>query len=140
MAGVNKVILVGNLGKDPEPKTLDNGVKLVKFSLATNEYYKTKTGEREEKTEWHNVICWRGLAETAEKILKRGSKIYLEGKIRNRSYDDKDGNKRYVTEIEADTFVTLDKKEAGESEDPRNGGYSEPTIEVPPSTDDDLPF
>ncbi len=138
MAGVNKVILVGNLGKDPESKTLDNGIKLVKFSLATNEYYKTKNGEREEKTEWHNVIAWRGLAETAEKILKKGSKIYLEGKIRNRTYDDKDGNKRYFTEIEADTFVTLDKKENTVGEDMSHTASNE--VDMQNAPDDDLPF
>jgi single-strand DNA-binding protein len=112
MAGVNKVILVGNLGKDPEVRHLEGGTTVASFTLATTESYKDKAGQRIDQTEWHNVVVWRGLAEVAEKYLKKGSSIYLEGKLRTRSYD-KDGQKRYATEIVADTFTMLGKKESG---------------------------
>ena len=88
MAGINKVILIGNLGKDPEIRTLESGAKVANFTLATSEFYKDKEGKRVEQTEWHNIVLWRTLAETAEKWLKKGEKIYLEGKIRTRSWDD----------------------------------------------------
>ena len=93
MAGVNKVILVGNLGKDPEVRHLENGAAVANFSVATTESYKDRnTGERRDQTEWHNVVLWRGLAEVAEKYLKKGSQVYIEGKIRTRSWEDKEGN------------------------------------------------
>ncbi|MCX6294880.1 MAG: single-stranded DNA-binding protein [Bacteroidetes bacterium] len=111
MAGVNKVILVGNLGKDPEVRYLEGGAAVANFSLATTETYKDKTGNRQEQTEWHNVVVWRGLAEIAEKYLKKGMTIYIEGKLRTRSWDDKEGHKRYTTEIVGDTFTILSKKE-----------------------------
>lgn len=109
MKGVNKVILVGNLGDEPEIKNLDNAVKVAKFSLATNETYKDPTGQSHTQTEWHNIVLWRGLAELAEKYLHKGSMIYLEGKIKTRNYEDKQGDKRYVTEIIGDQVVMLDK-------------------------------
>ena len=90
MAGVNKVILVGNLGKDPEVRYLDNGVAVANFSLATTENYKNKAGERVSQTEWHNIVLWRGLAEVAEKYLKKGASVYIEGKIKTRKWEDKD--------------------------------------------------
>lgn len=111
MAGVNKVILVGNLGKDPEIRHLEGGTAVAKFSLATTESYKDKSGQRIEQTEWHNVVVWRGLAEIAEKYLKKGMTIYVEGKLRTRSWDDKEGQKHYSTEIVGDTFTILSKKE-----------------------------
>ena len=89
MAGVNKVILVGNLGKDPEVRYLDNGVAVANFSLATTENYKNKAGERVSQTEWHNIVLWRGLAEVAEKYLKKGASVYIEGKIKTRKWEDK---------------------------------------------------
>lgn len=108
MAGVNKVILVGNLGKDPEVRHLESGAVVANFPLATSETYKDrKTGQRITQTEWHNVVIWRGLAEVAEKYLKKGSSVYVEGKLRTRSWDDKDGNKRYTTEIVADNMTML---------------------------------
>ena len=110
MAGVNKVILVGNLGKDPEVKYLDSGVAVANFSLATTENYKNKEGERVSQTEWHNVVLWRGLAEVAEKFLKKGSNIYIEGKIKTRKWEDKDGNTRYSTEILGDNMTMLGGK------------------------------
>ena len=110
MAGVNKVILVGNLGKDPEVKYLDSGVAVANFSLATTESYKNKEGERVSQTEWHNIVLWRGLAEVAEKYLKKGSSVYIEGKIKTRKWDDKDGKTRYNTEILADNMTMLGSK------------------------------
>ncbi len=106
MAGINKVILVGHLGQDPEVRTIDSGAKVARFTLATTESYKDKNGERKDITEWHNIICWRGLADIAEKFLNKGKMIYLEGKIRTRSWED-NGIKKYRTEIMADTFTML---------------------------------
>lgn len=111
MAGLNKVILVGNLGKDPEVRHLEGGTAVANFSLATSESFKDKSGQRVEQTEWHNIVVWRGLAEAAEKYLKKGMTIYLEGKLRTRSWDDKEGHKRYITEIVGDTFTIVNKKE-----------------------------
>ena len=134
MAGVNKVILVGNLGKDPEVKYLDNGVAVANFSLATTENYKNKKGERVSQTEWHNIVLWRGLAEVAEKYLKKGASIYVEGKIKTRKWEDKDANTRYNTEILADSMTMLGGKKDSE----------ENTINSPHETSsdkaDDLPF
>ncbi|MEC8853019.1 MAG: single-stranded DNA-binding protein, partial [Bacteroidota bacterium] len=110
MAGVNKVILIGNLGKDPEVRYLDSGVAVANFSLATTENYKNKEGERISQTEWHNIVLWRGLAEVAEKWLKKGSSVYIEGKIRHRKWEDKEGNTRYTTEILGDNMTMLGKK------------------------------
>ena len=115
MSGVNKVILLGNLGKDPEVRYLDNGVAVANFSLATTENYKNKQGERVSQTEWHNVVFWRGLAEVAEKYLKKGDSIYLEGKIRTRKWEDKEGNTRYSTEVLADNMTMLGKKNSQDS-------------------------
>lgn len=131
MAGVNKVILIGNLGKDPEVRYLDNGVAVANFSLATTENYKNKEGERVSQTEWHNIVLWRGLAEVAEKWLKKGSSVYVEGKIRTRKWEDKDGNTRYSTEILGDNMTMLGGKPS-----------SETSVEVALAKDkkDDLPF
>lgn len=118
MVGVNKVILIGNLGKNPDvvafPQDRNNEsasvVKKASFPLATTEYRKTKDGERVEQTEWHNVVCWRALAEIAEKILRKGTQLYVEGKLQTRSWEDKEGNKRYITEVVADNFTVLANK------------------------------
>ena len=109
MRGLNKVTLIGHLGKDPEVQTLEGGIVVAKFSLATTESYRDKEGNMQSETEWHTVVAWRNLAEVAGKYLRKGSHIYLEGKIKTRSYEDKDGNKKYVTEIIADSFIMLDK-------------------------------
>lgn len=109
---INKILLIGNCGKDPEFKTMDSGTAVAKFSLATNESYKDKSGEWQTQTEWHDIICWRHLAERAQSQLKKGSLVYVEGKLTHRSYDDKDGNKRYVTEVVAATFRLLEKRDA----------------------------
>ena len=108
MIGVNKVILIGNLGKDPEIISFDQ-VKKASFSLATTETHKTKDGVKIEETEWHNVICWRGLAEVAEKFLKKGTHLYVEGKIKSRIREDKEGNKKRVVEIVAENFKILNR-------------------------------
>lgn len=111
MSGVNKAILVGNLGKDPEVKTLDNGTKVANFSVATSEKWTDKTtGEVNEETEWHNVVLWKGLAEIAEKYLKKGSKVYLEGKIKTRTWE-ADGATKYAQEIIVNNLVMLGGKE-----------------------------
>ena len=115
MAGVNKVILVGNLGKDPEVRHLDGGNSVANFTLATNEYYKDKQGARVERTEWHNISAWRGLAELAEKYLKKGSQVYVEGKLRTRQYQDKDQQTRYITEVIAEEISLLGNRPGGVS-------------------------
>jgi single-strand DNA-binding protein len=141
MAGVNKVILIGNLGKDPEVRHLESGAVVANFSLATSETYKDrKTGEKITQTEWHNVVIWRGLAEVAEKYLKKGSSVYIEGKLRSRSWDDKDGIKRYTTEILADVMTML----GGKSDSSTGSNSNTPSeTDVAPFDDDssgDLPF
>ena len=110
MRGLNKVTLIGNLGKDPEVQTLEGNVSVAKFSLATTDTYKDKNGQSHADTEWHTVVLWRGLADLADKYLCKGSLVYVEGKLKTRHYDDKDGIKRYVTEIIAEQLIMLDKK------------------------------
>lgn len=107
---LNKVMLIGNVGKDPEVRHLESGVVTASFTLATTEKYKDRSGEMKEQTEWHNIVCWRSLAEIAEKYVRKGSQLYIEGKIRNRSYNDRDGVTKYITEIVADTFQMLGRK------------------------------
>ena len=140
---VNKVILVGIVGRDPEVRHLDKGVAVARFSLATTENYTSKTGEKVSNTEWHNIVLWRGLAEVAEKYVKKGSQLYIEGRLRTKTYE-KDGVKHYTTEINADTMQLLGKRE-GQTE---NGSQpvpaesvqsvSEPDFSQP--EEDDLPF
>ncbi len=107
---VNKVILVGNVGKDPETKYLEGGTAVCSFPLATSETYRNRDGEKVTTTEWHNVVLWRGLAGVAEKYVKKGSQLYIEGRIRSRSWEDRDGNKRYTTEIVGDNMQMLGKR------------------------------
>jgi len=140
---VNKVILVGNVGRDPETKHLDKGVAVSNFSLATTENYTSKTGEKVSTTEWHNIVAWRGLAEVVEKYVKKGSQLYIEGRLRTRTYE-KDGIKHYATEIYADTIQLLGKRE-GQAEIPGQPAQSEqlqavsePDFSQP--EEDDLPF
>lgn len=149
MAGVNKVILVGNLGKDPEIRTLENGRSVTTFSLATSETYKNKAGEKVTNTEWHNIVLWTPLAEIAEKFLKKGNQVYIEGKITNRSYDDKDGNKRYITEIVGQNMTLLSNKGATDSfvdgsrpeaSEPQAVGSMSNDFAVADDSADDLPF
>ncbi len=110
MASVNKVILVGNLGKDPEVRHLEGGATVCNFTLATSENYKDKSGNRVEQTEWHNIVLWRAQAEFAEKYLKKGTTIFVEGKLRTRSWEDKDKNKRSATEIIGDNVSILNQR------------------------------
>jgi len=145
---VNKVILIGNLGRDPEVRYLEGNVAVARFSVATNESYRDKKGEWQTATEWHDVVAWRALAERAEKQLKKGSQVFVEGKLTHRKYQDKDGNDRYVTEVVANSFRVLDRR------DSRPGGQDEDfhpedsSIDTTTSTgtsgeqhaDDDLPF
>lgn len=149
MSSVNKVILIGRLGKDPDVRTFETGVKKASFSMATSEYRKDKDGNRIELTEWHNIICWRNLAENAEKYLNKGKMIYLEGKLRTRSWED-NGIKHFITEIEASTFTILSSKNENEGGQPvvtqvQNAAAIPPSVpesvEVPPTEGiDDLPF
>jgi single-strand DNA-binding protein len=137
MSGVNKVILVGHLGKDPDVRTLESGAKVATFTLATTETYRNKDGQRVDQTEWHNIVVWRGLAEVVEKFLKKGNQVYIEGRIRSRSYE-KDGQKKYITEINADNMVMLGKKEQMPG-DTHQAPVDPPDIEQPGITED-LPF
>ena len=109
MRGLNKVTLIGNLGRDPEIQTISGDVQVARFAIATNESYRDDKGKLHTKTDWHPVVAWRGLAGLAEKYLRKGTHLYVEGKLKNRSYEDKDGKKRYVTEIIAESFLLLDK-------------------------------
>jgi single-strand DNA-binding protein len=109
MSGINKVILVGHLGKDPEARTLEGGVSVVSFPLATSETF-NKDGRKVEQTEWHNIVMWRGLADVAAKFLQKGKLVYIEGKLRTRSFEDKEGVKKYTTEVVAENFTLLGRK------------------------------
>lgn len=143
MSGVNKVILVGRLGKDPEVRNLESGVSVANFTMATSESYKDKTtGDRKEITEWHNVVLWRGLAEVAQRYLHKGDMVYVEGKLRTRSWE-KDGVTRYTTEIVGDNMTMLSSKssgsgysDSGSSERSNQESYQAPVD----SSSDDLPF
>ena len=147
---VNKVILVGNLGKDPELRYTSAGTAVATFSLATSERYKDKSGEQQDKTEWHNIVTWRNLAEICGKYLHKGKQVYIEGRIQTRSYDDRDGNKKYMTEIVADQMQMLGSKgDDGGSRGRQNDNYDqrpepqaeEPKVSEPPfNPDDDIPF
>jgi single-strand DNA-binding protein len=147
MNSVNKVILIGNVGKDPDVRYLEGNVPVCRFPLATCESYRNRSGENVTQTEWHNIVLWRGLAEIAQKFVKKGTPLYIEGRISTRSFDDKDGNKRYVTEIVASNMILLGRKpdqQAGE-EGKMAGGLEpgEPSVPEGPSPqpqDDDLPF
>src|SRR5882757_7015158 len=108
----NKVQLIGNLGNAPEVKTLDSGKKMARFSVATNETYRNAKGEKVVETQWHNLVAWGKVAEIAEKLLHKGSEVALEGKLLNRSYNDKEGIKKYVTEIQVSEFLLLGDKQA----------------------------
>lgn len=146
---VNRVILVGNLGKDPEIRTLENGAKVAKFSIATNENYKDKSGEWQTQTEWHDIVAWRSLADRAESGLGKGAMVYLEGKLSTRTWQDQNGNNRRTTEVVANYFRIINRQNSG-----GGGGNGFPSANDEPSTvnanvsnapaadqaDDDLPF
>ncbi len=148
---VNKVILIGNLGKDPELKYTPSGTAVVKFSLATNERFKDKAGEWQDRTEWHNVVAWQRLAEIANEYLKKGRTVYIEGRLQTRSWEDQaTKQKKYMTEIVANDLVLLGGREAGagggESSSRSGGVHHDMDQRVPeesgtaPISDDDIPF
>ena len=110
MRGLNRVTLIGNCGKEPEYKQLEDGTPVAKIALATTEIFRLKNGETQSRTDWHTIILWRGLAGLAKEYVRKGSLLYVEGKLRNRQYEDKDGVKKYITEIVAEQVILLDKK------------------------------
>ncbi len=144
MSGINKVILVGHLGKDPEVRHLEGNVSVASFPLATSETY-NKDGKRVEQTEWHNIVMWRGLAEVAAKYLQKGKLVYIEGKLRTRSFEDKEGHKKYTTEVVAENFTMLGRKSDFENGNGNSGSVaadkqeSAEDLSLNP-VDDDLPF
>lgn len=146
MRGVNRVILIGNLGKEPELQHIEGNIAVAKFPLATTETFKDRTGNLVSQTEWHNIVLWRGLAELAQKYLHKGSLVFIEGRIRTRSWEDKDKNKKFSTEILGDNLVMLDKRkdQATEGGPQENGGFSDVNFENSTTpgnaTKDDLPF
>lgn len=127
---INKVVLIGNLGSDPEIRTLESGAMVAKIGIATSENYRDKAGEWQSQTEWHDVVMWRYLAERAQQTLKKGSQVYIEGKLTHRTWEDKDGNKRKTTEVVAAVMRLLGKREGGNS----GGGGNFPTEEPPNSS------
>ncbi len=133
MSGINKVILVGHLGKDPEVRHLESNVSVASFPLATSETY-NKDGRKIEQTEWHNIVMWRGLADVASKYLQKGKLVYIEGKLRTRSFEDKEGNKKYTTEVVAENFTMLGRKSDFEN----SNGTSQPGIS--PKTEEQQPM
>lgn len=149
MRGVNKVILIGNIGKEPDLQYLEGNIAVAKFPLATTETYKDKTGTLISQTEWHTVVLWRGLAELAQKYLHKGSLVYIEGRIRTRNWEDKDKNKRFSTEILGDNLVMLDKRKEhadgpGDTPAPEANNFSDMNFDnggiAGNVTKDDLPF
>lgn len=156
MAGINKVILVGNLGKDPEVRHLESGATVANFPIATSEVYTDKNGQRVTQTEWHNVVLWRRNAEVAEKYLSKGRQVYIEGKLRTRNWTDRDGNTRYTTEVVGDLLQLLGSRQDGGapgqeagaqatqpaaavSQSPAQPQVAEPKL-APGTPEDDLPF
>ncbi|MES2061577.1 MAG: single-stranded DNA-binding protein [Bacteroidota bacterium] len=140
MSGINKVILVGHLGKDPEVRHLEGGVAVASFPLATSETF-NKDGRKVEQTEWHNIVMWRGLADVAAKFLQKGKLVYIEGKLRTRSFEDKEGIKKYTTEVVAENFTMLGRKTDFENESaPRQALKTSDTDGYRNNDADDLPF
>jgi single-strand DNA-binding protein len=150
MRGVNKVILIGNLGRDPDIQYLEGNIAVAKFSLATTETFKDRAGKLISQTEWHTVVLWRGLAELAQKYLHKGSLVYIEGRLRTRSWEDKEGNKKFATEVVGDNLVMLDKRIEANGEHLSSPGGTSATgssgesyghLDVPANEPaDDLPF
>jgi len=141
MASINKAILIGNLGSDPELRYTSNGTAVASFNIATTERFKDKSGEQQERTEWHSIVCWGRMGELANEYLRKGRSVYIEGRIQTRNYEDKDGIKRYKTEIVAQQMQFL----GGRGQEEQRTGSSGDTSSVPsepeiPADDDDLPF
>jgi single-strand DNA-binding protein len=142
MAGLNKVILIGNLGKDPEIRYTPSGVAMANFSLATTENW-TKDGQKESRTEWHRIVAFRRLAEICGEYLSKGKQIYIEGKIQTREWEDKDGNKKYTTEIVASQMQMLGTRDMADAPKPSTAASKKSDIPEPPypdTQDDDIPF
>jgi single-strand DNA-binding protein len=143
MRGVNRVTLVGNLGKDPDVQYLEGNIGVAKFPLATTETFKDRSGKLVSQTEWHTVVLWRGLADLAQKYLHKGSLVYIEGRLRTRSWDDRDGHHKFATEVVGDNLIMLDKRHDGGAP---NGGTlaldpgMESNVPPPHNTDEDLSF
>lgn len=147
---VNKVILIGNVGADPDVRYLEGGVAVANLRLATTERYRNKNGENVDQTEWHTIVLWRGLAEIVEKYVRKGMRLYIEGRLRTRTWDDQSGNKRYTTEIWADNMQMLSFRQEGENGNPAPArNYNAPANTAPasqseapvaPDDNDDLPF
>ena len=150
MAGVNKVIIIGNLGADPEIKYTQSNVPLATFRVATTENWKDQSGEWQERTEWHRIVAWRHLAERAERFLRKGKQVYVEGRLETRKWQDRDGNDRYTTEVVARDLMILGRREEGEGGGQQFAGQSQEgagNFNPPPMEggggapdDDDLPF
>ena len=121
MRGVNRVMLIGNLGKDPDVQFLEGNIGVAKFPLATTETFKDRSGKLVSQTEWHTVVLWRGLAELAQKYLHKGSLVYIEGRLRTRSWEDKEGNRKFATEVVGDNLIMLDKRTDGPASSPIHG-------------------
>lgn len=143
MRGVNRVMLIGNLGKDPDVQTLEGNIAVAKFPLATTETFKDRSGKLVSQTEWHTVVLWRGLAELAQKYLHKGSLVYIEGRLKTRSWEDKEGVKKFATEVVGDNLIMLDKRLEGtrQQDAPENmGGFH--GDDMPPLSEpaEDLPF
>lgn len=141
MASVNKAILIGNLGADPELRYTSNGTAVASFNMATTERYKDKNGDQQERTEWHSIVCWGRMGELANEYLRKGRSVYIEGRIQTRNYEDKDGIKRYKTEIVAQQMQFLGGRgqEGSQSERQDDSSNRQPEPEIP-ADDDDLPF
>ena len=155
MRGVNRVMLIGNLGRDPDVQYLEGNIAVAKFPLATTETFKDRAGKLISQTEWHTVVLWRGLAELAQKYLHKGSLVYIEGRLRTRSWEDKEGNKKFATEVVGDNLIMLDKRadsshspsSSHSTHSPNTSSHSEnegfPGADIPPISDtpsQDLPF
>jgi single-strand DNA-binding protein len=139
-SGINKVILVGNLGRDPEVKTTDQGIRIAKFSLATTEVFRDKDGSRKEQTEWHNVVAWRHQADYCERNLKKGSTVYIEGKLHTRSWEDQQKAKQYRTEVVVENILVLGNRKELPGHDSPSGSFDENPLPGEPSDMDGLPF
>ena len=131
MGSLNKLMLIGNVGRDPEVRTSQNGDPFATFTMATSYTYKNESGDRTDQTEWHRIVMWRRLAEQAEKYVKKGRKLYVEGRVQTRSYDDQSGTKRYVTEVVADRMEFLDSREGGTESGDRDSMPTQPRSATP---------
>ncbi len=145
MSGVNKVILIGNLGKDPDLRNFEGGNVVANFTMATTEVYRDRNGNKVDQTEWHNIAMWGKLAEIAGKILRKGAKVYIEGRIKNRQWEDREGNKRHSIEIVAENFTLLDRRTGNGNGGGQTGQHDFDMSHSNPDTekqmvDDDLPF